>query len=253
MHSQMANTNTKTNAQWILMAIVAIISLIAIRTLPSEDAQAAFKHWIVGLGMWGPVAFVLVYVVATVCLFPGSLLTLIGGAVFGLKLGFALVSVASTAGASVAFLIARYAAREKVAGMAKSNAMFAALDEAISEGGWKMVALLRLSPVIAFNWQNYLYGLTRIRFGTYVFTSWIAMMPGTFLYVYLGTVAGAASTGESRSPWQWGLFIIGLLATIVVTVSITRLAREKLTREKFGGKTKLRKPAAITQAPNNSE
>lgn len=239
---------TKTTAKWIAIAIAAVIALIAIRMLPTGDAQATFKSWIAGLGAWGPGVFVLVYIVATVCLIPGSLITLVGGAVFGLWFGFALVSVASTIGAAAAFLIARYAARAKVAEMAKSSAKFAALDEAISEGGWKIVALLRMSPAIPFNWQNYLYGITRIGFWPYVLASWIAMMPGTFMYVYLGTIAGAASAGEPRSVWQWGLLILGLLATIIVTVYITRLARKKLA-----DKTNLQEPTTLKPATNNAE
>lgn len=239
---------TATAAKWILIAVFAAIVLILVRTLPSEELQASFKDWIAGLGVWGPIAFVLIYIFATVCLIPGSLVTLAGGAVFGLSLGFALVSVASTTGAALAFLIARYVARAKVAEMAEANAKFAAVDEAISEGGWKIVALLRLSPAIPFNWQNYLYGLTRIRFWPYVLTSWIAMMPGTFMYVYLGTVAGAASTGEEKSLWQWGLLIVGLLATIVVTGYITRLARQKLDDQ-----TNLQETAETTKDPNKTE
>ncbi len=217
-----------TITKWIAIAIVAVSALILVRMLPTDDLQQNFQNWIAGLGVWGGIVFVVIYIVATVCMIPGSLITLVGGAIFGLGLGFVLVSVASTTGAALAFLIARYVARAKVAEMAASNEKFAAVDEAISEGGWKIVGLLRLSPAIPFNWQNYLYGLTRIAFWPYVLTSWIAMMPGTLMYVYLGTVAGAASTGAKKSAWQWGLLIVGLLATIIVTVYITHLARQKL-------------------------
>jgi hypothetical protein len=117
----------------------------------------------------------------------------------------------------------------KVAARASGNRRFGAIDRAIGEGGWKIVALLRLSPAIPFNLQNYLYGLTPIRFWPYVLTSWLAMLPGTFLYVYLGHVAGAAiGAGRSRTVAEWAMLAVGLLATVVVTVYISLLARRKL-------------------------
>jgi len=174
----------------------------------------------------------LVYVVATVLFVPGTILTLAAGALFGLGVGTLTVSVGSTLGASLAFLIARYAARDKIAAMARGNGRFGAIDRAIGEGGWKIVALLRLSPAIPFNLQNYLYGLTRVRFWPYVLTSWLAMLPGTFLYVYIGHVSKAAvGSDRSRTPGEWVLLAVGLLATAVVTIYITRLARRKLKEQ----------------------
>ncbi|REJ90538.1 MAG: TVP38/TMEM64 family protein [Planctomycetota bacterium] len=199
------------------------------RALPIEQLRDRLQQWITGLGPVGVFVFVLIYIVATVCLLPASVLTLLGGAVFGLATGFIAVSFASTTGAAAAFLIARYLAREKVEQMARGNPKFAAIDSAISEGGWKIVALLRLSPAVPFNIQNYLYGLTAIRFGPYVLTSWLAMIPGTFLYVYLGHIAGAAAAGgRERTTGEWVLLGVGLIATIAVTLYITRLARKKL-------------------------
>ncbi len=219
--------------KWTSVAVMLLAVLLFMRTLPLGQLQQGFKQWISGLGPSGAVVFGLVYVVATVCLIPGSLVTLAGGAVFGLWVGFLAVSISSVTGAALAFLIARYLARKKVERMARSNPKFGAVDEAISEGGWKIVALMRLSPAIPFNVQNYLYGLTDIRFTPYVLASWIAMAPGTFMYVYLGHVAGTAATGgnEGKSLGEWVLLGIGLLATIVVTVYITRLAKQKLNEK----------------------
>jgi len=146
--------------------------------------------------------------------------------------GTITVSIGSTLGASLAFLIARYGARNKIAAMADRNRSFGAIDRAIAEGGWKIVALLRLSPAIPFNVQNYLHGLTSIRFWPYVVTSWLAMLPGTFLYVYLGHITGAAvGAKRARTPAEWAMLGVGLLATVIVTVYITRLARSKLNEQ----------------------
>ena len=208
----------------ILAAVFAIIS-----SLPLDTLSSGLKQWVESLGIWGPVALGGVYIIATIVFVPGTLLTLVAGAVFGLAIGFITVSIASTIGASLAFLIARYFARDKVASMAEDNRHFDAIDAAIEEGGWKVVGLLRLSPAIPFNVQNYLYGLTKVKFWEYVLTSWIAMMPGTFMYIYLGTVSGAALGGDrEKSPGEWALLVVGLLATVAVTVYVTKLAKSKL-------------------------
>jgi len=219
-------------ARWVSWLLIVAAAFILVRTLPFDQLSVAFKRWIGGLGMWGPVVLAAIYVVATVLFVPGTILTLAAGAIFGLAIGTATVSVGSTLGASAAFLIARYGAREKVATMAQHNRHFGAIDRAIEEGGWKIVALLRLSPALPFNLQNYLYGLTPVAFWPYAIASWIAMLPGTFLYVYIGHVTGTAIAGDrERSAFEWGMLIVGLLATVAVTVYVTRLANRKLNEQ----------------------
>ena len=215
--------------RWIAIFLI-LASLISImQSLPLDRAMAVLNAWIDGLGAWGPIVMAAIYVVATVLFVPGTILTLAAGALFGLVIGTVTVSVGSTLGAACAFLIARYLARDKVASMAHRNRKFGAIDRAIGEGGWKIVALLRLSPAIPFNVQNYLYGLTPVRFWPYVLTSWLAMMPGTFLYVYLGHITGAAiGDSRQRGAAEWLMLAVGLLATAAVTVYITLLARRKL-------------------------
>ncbi len=233
--------NKATVTKWASVAVIVGAIMLFMRSLPLAQLQSTFCTWIDSLGIWGPVVFGVIYIIATVCLIPGALVTLAGGAVFGLWIGFITVSLSSTIGAAIAFLIARYLARSKVEQVARSNERFGAIDEAISEGGWKIVGLLRLSPAIPFALQNYLYGLTDIKFVHYVLVSWIAMMPGTFLYVYLGYIGGIAATGsDDGTIWKWALLIVGLIATIVVTVYITRLARRKLEETKSKGRDSTR-------------
>ena len=218
--------------KWVSGVVILGSIWLLMRTVPTETLQAWLNDTLGDLGVGGPVAFALIYVVATVCLVPGSILTLAAGAIFGLWVGFATISVGSVCGAAAAFLIGRYLARAKVEAMARTNAKFSAIDDAISEGGWKIVALLRLSPAIPFNLQNYLYGLTDIRFWPYLLTSWLAMIPGTFLYVYLGHAAGLAAASErERSTGEWILLAVGLAATFAVTAYITRLAKRKLREQ----------------------
>lgn len=217
---------------WVSMVIIVVALVTIVGSLPTDYAMMALKNWISGLGVWGPVAFVLVYIVGTVLFVPGTILTLVAGAMFGLGVGMVTASIGSTVGASLAFLISRYVARDKIAVMAGRNRRFGAIDQAIADGGWKIVALLRLSPVTPFTLENYLYGLTRIHFWPYVLTSWLAMLPGTGLYVYLGHVTGAAVGADRvRTPWEWTLLAVGLLATAVAMVYLTRLAHSKLQKQ----------------------
>jgi uncharacterized membrane protein YdjX (TVP38/TMEM64 family) len=218
----------------ILLTALFLLGLAILlpRWVPVDQAVAAVRQWIAGLGIWGPVGLALLYILATILLVPGTILSLVAGAMFGLPVGMVTVSIGSTLGAALAFLIARHGAREKVARLARRNRYFGAIDKAIGEGGWKIVALLRLSPAIPFNLQNYVYGLTPIRFLPYLVTSWLAMLPGTFLFVYMGYATGAViGQDRPRTGAEWFLIIFGLLATAIVSVYIARLARDKLRQE----------------------
>ena len=133
----------------------------AIRALPTDQWLRAFNEWVGGVGAWGIVIFIVVYVIATILLVPGSALTVGAGFVFGLGWGLLAVSLGSTIGAALAFLITRFVAREKITSIAKKNESFGRIDAAIGEQGAKLVFLLRLSPLIPFNLSNYFYGLKR--------------------------------------------------------------------------------------------
>ena len=189
--------------------------------------------WFRSLGPGGTAAFVGAYVLACVLFLPASPLTLGAGALFGVPLGFALVSLASTLAASVSFLLGRFVARDWIARKAAGNAKFGAIDSAIGREGWKIVVLLRLSPLIPFSLLNYGLGVTRVKFRDYLLASWLGMMPGTLLYVWLGALAGDAAKlaggQHRRTPLEWTLYGVGLLATVAVTVQVTRLARRALS------------------------
>ena len=220
--------------RWVRLSSLAVILgslVLLVRLLPVDRLVTLLSAKVESLGMWGPAMFAAVYVLAAVLFVPGSALTLAAGAVFGLVTGTIVVSIASTTAAAVSFLIGRYLARDTVRQWAAKNPRFAAIDRAIGQGGWKIIALLRLSPAVPFSLGNYLYGVTSIRFWPYVITSWLAMLPGTFMYVYLGYAGraglGAAAGAEGgRSPAQWALLVVGLAATVAVSVYVTRLARK---------------------------
>jgi uncharacterized membrane protein YdjX (TVP38/TMEM64 family) len=192
-----------------------------------------FAEWVKGLGVWGPVAFIAGYVVAAVLFIPGSLLTLAGGAIFGLTKGVMIVFLAAVLGSSAAFLVSRYVARSSIERRLAGNARFDAIDRAVGAQGRKIVFLLRLSPVFPFTLLNYGLGLTNVRFVDYVIAS-IGMLPGTLLYVYYGKVIGdvaalAGGTAMEKGPADYAILILGLAATIVVTTIVTRIARRALS------------------------
>lgn len=219
-----------------LLVIAAVLFLVS--RLGGEAAGRLvprFADWVAGLGVWGPVVFVLGYAAATVAFLPGSLLTLAAGALFGLARGTAYALAGATLGAAAAFLVARYVARSAIERRVAGNARFAAIDRAVAQEGFKIVALLRLSPVFPFNLLNYALGLTRVRFLDYLLAS-AAMLPGTLLYVYYGKAAGsiaaaASGTRGEKGAGDWVVLGLGLLATVTVTTFVTRLAGRALRQE----------------------
>lgn len=197
-----------------------------------------FIQWVKGAGPAGGVLYSLVYVAATALFFPGLPLTLGAGFIYGAVIGTLVVSPASVAGASAAFLIARYLARDWVARRLKKYPQAAAMDRAIAKNGFKVVVLLRLQPVIPFNMLNYALGLTDIGLREYAFASWIGMLPATILYVYLGSVMGDITdllrgrpeSGIAGRVLLWG----GLVAIVVLVWWLGRLARRALHQEMQG-------------------
>src|SRR5213592_3310592 len=193
--------------QVIALAAILIALFLAMRFLPVQQWVRNFNDWVGQMGVAGIFIFVGVYAVATVLLAPGAILTIGAGFAFGLWKGFLAVSAGATLGAALAFLVARFIARDKVEAIAKGNEKFRKIDRAIGKQGAKLVFLLRLSPVIPFNLSNYFYGLTGVKFWRYVFASWSGMIPGTFLYVYIGTAGKGAvmvARGEAiQYGWQY--------------------------------------------------
>jgi uncharacterized membrane protein YdjX (TVP38/TMEM64 family) len=188
-----------------------------------------FATWVNELGAWGPVAFIAGYAVSVVLLVPAVLLTLAGGAVFGLVRGTVYVFVAAVVGSIAAFLIARYVARDMVEKRLGANPRVAAIDRAVAAQGLRIVFLLRLSPVFPFVLLNYALGLTRVRLSDYALASF-GMIPGTILYVYYGKLAGdVAALGSGLAPAHgtayYVLTAVGLVATVGATTLVTRIAR----------------------------
>jgi uncharacterized membrane protein YdjX (TVP38/TMEM64 family) len=183
-------------------------------------------------GAVGAIAYIALYIIATVAFLPGSIVTLGAGVVYGVALGSIYVFIGATLGATAAFLIGRYLARDWVYKKIAGNEKFKAIDEAVGKEGFKIVLLTRLSPVFPFNLLNYAFGVTGVSLKDYLL-GFVGMIPGTIMYVYLGSLAGnCALIGTENQPKnlavQWTLRIIGFVATVAVTVFVTRVARKAL-------------------------
>ena len=221
-------------ARIAVLVVILMVLFLAMRFLPVQQWLSSFNDWVGQMGTVGILVFIVVYALATVLLAPGSILTIGAGFAFGLWKGFLAAWTGATLGASLAFLVARFVARDKIESIAKRNEKFRKIDNAIGKQGAKLIFLLRLSPVIPFNLSNYFYGLTAVRFWPYVLASWIGMMPGTFLYVYIGAASkaavAAATGGEAvKHGWQYWTFLgVGFLATVIVTIWVTKIARDAL-------------------------
>lgn len=225
---------------WIrpLLIVAAVVAVLVLggKYFNLQQRLVDALAWIEGLGMIGLVAFGLIYVLACIFLVPGVILTLGAGAIYGVVGGSVLVSVSSTLGATAAFLVGRNLARDWVGRKIVGNTKFSAIDSAVAREGWKIVGLTRLSPVFPFNLLNYAYGLTKVSLRDYFFASWIGMLPGTVMYVYIGSLAGdlaslGAETGDQATAAKWTLNIIGFAATVLVTVYVTKIARKALSEK----------------------
>lgn len=218
--------STKRTAWWrpVLLLVLVISALALARTFDVGEKLELLQEWIRGLGALGPLVFVLVYVGAVVAAVPGVVLTVMAGVLFGPVLGLVSVSVGSTTGACLAFLIGRYFARDATASWLQGSERFRKLDAMTEQHGAIIVALTRLVPVFPFNLLNYGFGLTRVRFWTYAFWSWLCMLPGTAVYV-LGAAGVTEGLSEGRVPW--GLVIV-FAAILVGLVAVVRYARRKL-------------------------
>ncbi len=207
--------------------IVALAA--AFKFLPVNDYLARFFEYVQSSGVWGPVLLAVVYVLATIVMVPGLILTLGAGFAFGIVKGTIAVSVGSVLGATAAFLIGRTVARSFVEQKVAEFPKFAAVDRAVQTSGFKIVLLTRLSPAFPFNVLNYLFSITSVRTRDYFLASWIGMLPGTLMYVYFGTaIKNLADLVGGRFEGGMGqkiLLVVGLLATVIVTVYITKLAR----------------------------
>ena len=216
----------------VTFAVLVVSIGASLFLLPTQEYLSWFLAWVQRIGPWGAVLLGAAYIPAALLFVPGSLLTLGAGFALGVGLGTVAVSIGSTLGASAAFLAGRTLARGFIEAKISHNPRFRAIDQAVKHEGFKIVLLTRLSPVFPFNLLNYAFGLTPVSLRDYFLASWIGMLPGTVMYVYLGSaaknLADLAAGKVEGGTGQQALFGVGLLATVAVTVAVTRVAKRAL-------------------------
>ncbi len=219
---------------YCLTAILVAIVIIVAKEFQVQELLRRALAWIDSLGPTGPVAFIIIYNLATVLFIPGALLTLGGGVIFGVIWGSIYVLIAATLGATVAFLIGRYLSRGWACQQLEAHPQLKAIDLAVARSGFKIVFLTRLCPILPFNLLNYAFGVMQLSLKDYILGS-VGMIPGTVVYVYMGALVGdiaTIGTEVSLSPQaealKWAINIIGSITTVAVTVYITKLAHKAL-------------------------
>ena len=221
----------------IILIVVVVGLLVAAKFLPMKEYIMAALEWTQRLGPWAPIFVAIFYILACVLMMPGLIITIAAGFLFDLLWGTVVVSIASTIGACAAFLVGRTLARRWIEQRVQNQPKFAAIDSAVGREGFKIVLLTRLSPIFPFNLLNYAYGLTRVKFWSYALASWVGMIPGTVMFVYIGSAIRKAGksladlesgTGQA-SPGKTIFFWAGLLIAVFVAVFVTRISRKALT------------------------
>ncbi len=211
----------------VLVVLVLAALFFALRWVKQTGLMERAFDWIRGLGPWGPVAFIAIYVAAVVLFVPASIFTLGAGFVYGMMWGSIYVLIAANVAGNLAFLIGRHFARDWIAKKLAAQPKFKAIDEATACEGWKIVALIRLAPVFPFSLMSYAFGLTRVPFWSYAAAN-LAMIPGTLMYIYFGSVARDLTDKPATPPWiKW---TIGAL-TVIVIIYVTRFAKRALTQK----------------------
>jgi uncharacterized membrane protein YdjX (TVP38/TMEM64 family) len=211
---------------WAGFALVLAVLCGAWLLLPLREWMDALQSWLQGLGPWGVVILVLILVVMTFLPAPDWPLPIAAGYVYG-AWAFPLVYGSIAFASALAFLAARYLARDRIRTFVGRNPKYRALDRAVGEDGWQVVVLVRLSPIVPFNLQNYAFGVTAVAFWEYLAGTLAGIVPGTALYVYFGIFG--KGLGKGVSPLEWALLGIGVAATIALGVLVTRKTKAKFS------------------------
>ncbi len=220
----MAVGNRRTHVKPLALIATLVALMVLAKALGLGDRLGSLRDWIVSLGAVGPVVFGVIYIAAVIAMIPGFAITVAAGAIFGAAWGSIYVSVASTIAAAACFLIARYFARDSISTWLSRSPKFRRLDAMTERHGAIIVAITRLVPLFPFNLLNYGFGLTKVQFTTYVFWSWLCMLPGTVLYV-VGADALVTTLREGKLPWT----LLSALAVVSALIFfIVRTARRSL-------------------------
>ncbi|BAY15809.1 hypothetical protein NIES21_16280 [Anabaenopsis circularis NIES-21] len=232
-----SQSKLKGKLKFLLLTILVAVVIIAAKFFNFSAIFTTLVTQVNNLGIWGIVAYIGIYNLATLLLIPGSVLTLKAGCLFGLFWGSVYALIAAIIGAVLAFMIGRYVSRDWVSRQMEQHPKLKAIDIAVAKEGWKIVLLTRLCPLFPFNLLNYFFGVTQVSLKDYVLGS-LGIIPGTVMYVYIGTLAGNLAMNNMPNPaltpeaktYQFIMQIIGLVATVAVTIYITKIAHKALNQ-----------------------
>lgn len=228
------STVSKKGSKALILVVLIAVCVIGVVVFDIQEYLIKLVGWIEGLGLAGRVIYIAIYAIATVLFVPGSILTLGAGTLFGWSEGVIVVLIGATLGALGAFITGRYFLKDWVHGLVTRFPRFQSVYDAIGKEGGKIIFFLRLSPLFPFNASNYIYSLTSVKFGAYIWATLLGIMPGTILYVYFGTLLGSiakAASGTSQGgPLRWVFLGVGLVATVFVTIYAARVARKALEK-----------------------
>ena len=227
---EMQRESPRGHMKWIMVTAAVAVFASAYVFLPISEWLVGFQSWVQAFGPLGWVIFIVVYALTAFFLIPGSILSIGAGVAYGLW-GFPLVILGATLGSALSFLAARYVFHARVQEKISHYPRFRAVNEAIRDEGWKVVILLRLSPALPFSLQNWFLGLTPVGFWPSQIATFFGIMPGTLLYIWISSLGGEAAAGQLGTDTSMARYIglgLGLLATILVTVIVTRKAQQKL-------------------------
>jgi len=225
--------DTKTENQkpawikWVVYLAILAGVIVLYKSLPIDTWVTNFRVWVQDQGPLGWFICIATYAIAAFLLIPGSILTLTMGLAYGLW-GFIIVVVGASIGAGMSFLASRYLLSDYIHNKFGDKPIFRALNEAIKEEGWKVVGLMRFSPAVPFSLQNWLFGVTKVGFVPYILSTFFGIMPGSLLYVWIGSIGGTAASGADTSVAKYALLIVGIIATLLVTIIIGKKAKAKL-------------------------
>ncbi|GMH31001.1 hypothetical protein Nepgr_032844 [Nepenthes gracilis] len=219
----------------LVFLLLLVVFAIAFYSLPIEKYLKDFLLWVkVDLGPWGPLVLAVSYIPLTVLAVPASVLTLGGGYLFGLPVGFMADSVGATLGATAAFILGKTIGRPYVISKLKNYPKFQAVAIATQRSGFKIVLLLRLVPLLPFNLLNYLLSVTPVSIGAYMLATWLGMMPITFSLVYVGTTLKDLSDithgWYEVSTTRWIFIALGLVISVILIICITKVAKAALVK-----------------------
>jgi uncharacterized membrane protein YdjX (TVP38/TMEM64 family) len=215
---------------WKPLLLVGVILIILIlSSVYNVELRAFFlsvRDWIQSLGAWAPLGFILIYIFLTVVALPGLFLGIIAGSVFGGLTGVILVSFSSTLSSGIAFLIARHFARDAAERWLAGHKRLQQLDDLTEKHGALIVGLARLNFLFPFNLLNYAFGLTKVSFRTYLFWSWLCMLPAIILVVVFGDVV-TESVLVGKISW----LSIGMVITAICILGILAYFAQKKFRK----------------------